>query len=212
MSDRPSSGHPGVDGIGDPALSRSWRGVIIAAIPLLLFMALAGIFLKQMLSGTKASDIPSALIGKSVPKFELAPLAGLTGPLGQIPALSSASLMGKVSIVNVWASWCAPCRIEHPALMELARDKRFQTVGINYKDQRENALGFLGQLGNPFALVGIDPRGSAAIDWGVYGVPETFIVGPDGTILHKHVGPLTPQTLKDRFVPALEKALAGSQG
>jgi cytochrome c biogenesis protein CcmG, thiol:disulfide interchange protein DsbE len=184
------------------------RAVIIAAIPLVIFLALAGIFLKQLLWGGNTQDIPSALIGKSIPQFALAPLEGLSGPAGQLPGLDSAALKGKVSIVNVWASWCAPCRQEHPMLMELAKGDGYQLTGINYKDKPENAVRFLGQLGNPFAAIGVDPRGSAAIDWGVYGVPETFIVGTDGTILYKHVGPLTPQSLKDSFEPALQSALA----
>jgi cytochrome c biogenesis protein CcmG/thiol:disulfide interchange protein DsbE len=193
---------------GNVAAASRRRTVIIAAIPLLIFLALAGIFLKQLLTGGNTQDIPSALIGKSIPQFALAPLEGLSGPAGQVPPLDTATLKGKVSIVNVWASWCAPCRQEHPLLMELARGSSYQVTGINYKDKRENAVRFLGQLGNPFSAVGIDPRGSAAIDWGVYGVPETFIVGTDGTIVHKHVGPLTPESLQKTFGPALQSALA----
>ena len=184
------------------------RAVIIAAIPLLVFLALAGVFLKQLLSGGNTQDIPSALIGKSIPQFTLAPLEGLSGAAGPVPGLGSDTLKGKVSIVNVWASWCAPCRQEHPLLMELAKTEGVQVTGINYKDKPENAVRFLGQLGNPFVAVGVDPRGSAAIDWGVYGVPETFIVGTDGTILHKHVGPLSPESLEGTFMPALQSALA----
>jgi len=184
------------------------RTLLVAAIPLLVFLALAGIFLKQLLYGGNTQEIPSALIGKSIPQFALAPLEGLSGPQGPVPALDSAALKGKVSIVNVWASWCAPCRQEHPLLMELAGGEGYQVAGINYKDKSENALRFLGQLGNPFAAVGVDPRGSAAIDWGVYGVPETFIVGTDGTILYKHVGPLMPESMKASFMPALQAALA----
>ena len=105
-----------------------------------------------------------------------------------------ASLRGPL-IVNVWASWCAPCRQEHPLLMALAKDPAIRLVGINYKDNPENARRFLGALGNPFAAVGADPNGRAAIDWGVYGVPETFVIGPDGTIRHKQIGPLTPEAM-----------------
>ncbi len=186
------------------------RSLIWAAIPLVVFLALAAVFLKQLESGNNTHDLPSALIGKPAPQFTLAPLEGLRGPDGPVPGLSSEMLAGKVSIVNVWASWCVPCRAEHPALVMLARDKRAQLVGINYKDNTGNALRFLGQLGNPFAAVGVDPRGTAAIDWGVYGVPETFIVAADGTIAFKHVGPLTEQSLKERFLPALEAAIARS--
>ncbi len=112
--------------------------------------------------------------------------------------------------MNVWASWCAPCRLEHPILLELSEDKRFDLVGINYKDVPENAQRFLGALGNPFAKVGADREGKAGIDWGVYGVPETFVV-KDGIILHKFIGPLTDDGLKDDLMPAVEKAL-GSAG
>jgi len=186
------------------------RSLIWAGIPLALFLALAAVFLKQLASGDNSHDLPSALIGKPAPQFTLAPLEGLLGPDGPTPGLSTATLAGKVSIVNVWASWCVPCRAEHPALVALSADKRVQLVGINYKDNTGNALRFLGQLGNPFAAVGVDPRGSAAIDWGVYGVPETFIVAADGTIAFKHVGPLTEQSLKARFLPALEAAIGKS--
>jgi cytochrome c biogenesis protein CcmG/thiol:disulfide interchange protein DsbE len=112
-----------------------------------------------------------------------------------------------VTIVNVWASWCAPCRQEHPLLMDLAKDPSVRVVGVNYKDNPENARRFLGQLGNPFAVVGVDPSGRAAIDWGVYGVPETFVVGPDGTVRHKHIGPLTPDSL-----PGFQAALRSARG
>ena len=112
-----------------------------------------------------------------------------------MPGLSGDDLKGGVTVVNVWASWCAPCRQEHPLLMDLAKNPAVRVVGINYKDNPENARRFLGALGNPFAAVGGDPSGRAAIDWGVYGVPETFVVGPDGAIRHKHIGPLTPEAM-----------------
>ncbi len=192
--------------------TRGRRSIIVAAIPLVIFLALAGVFLKQLYSGTNTHDIPSALIGKPAPTAVMAPLEGLTGANGAVPGLDAASFKNKVTIVNVWASWCAPCRAEHPLLLELAKDSRFQLVGINYKDKTPNALRFLGQLGNPFARVGIDPRGSNAIDWGVYGVPETFIVGGNGTILLKHVGPISEQSLREKILPELEKAIAASGG
>ena len=126
-----------------------------------------------------------------------------------MPPLTSDLIAGKVALVNVWASWCVPCRQEHPILMELAKDDRFTLVGINYKDKPTNALRFLGELGNPFAAVGIDPKGKAAIDWGVYGVPETFLVGPDGTIVYKQVGPFTEEAVREDLMPPIEKLLAG---
>ena len=105
---------------------------------------------------------------------------------------------GKVSVVNVWASWCVPCHDEAPLLTELGKDKRLQLVGINYKDAPDNARRFLGRYGNPFGIVGVDGNGRASIEWGVYGVPETFVVGRDGTIVYKLVGPVTPDEFRNR--------------
>jgi cytochrome c biogenesis protein CcmG/thiol:disulfide interchange protein DsbE len=174
---------------------------LLFLLPALVFAALALLFVVRLYSGDP-SRIPSALIGRPVPAFALAPLEGLNAGGQPVPGLAQADLMGRTTIVNVWASWCAPCRQEHPVLMDLAREGGARVVGINYKDNPENARRFLGALGNPFAAVGVDPNGRTAIDWGVYGVPETFIVGPDGTIRYKHVGPLTPETL-----PAFQEAL-----
>ena len=194
----------------EPAAPR--RRVWLAALPLIVFLVLAGIFLKQLESGGSARDIPSALIGKPVPEFALAPLDGLLDNGGaQVPGIDTASFKGKVTVVNVWASWCAPCRLEHPLILALRENRDVRIVGINYKDQTANALRFLGQLGNPFDAVGVDPRGSAAIDWGVYGVPETFIVDRDGLIAYKHVGPLTPENLGAKFLPELKKVLGNGQ-
>lgn len=163
--------------------------------PAIVFALLAALFVVRLSGGDDPSRVPSALIGKPAPDFALAPLPGLTADGRPVPGLSRADLAGRVTVVNVWASWCAPCRIEHPILMELAKDPSFALVGIDYKDQPENGRRFLGTFGNPFSAVGIDPNGRTAIEWGVYGVPETFVVGPDGTIRHKHVGPLTRESL-----------------
>ncbi|MEZ5789991.1 MAG: DsbE family thiol:disulfide interchange protein [Nitratireductor sp.] len=188
------------------------RRIWLAALPLLIFLGLAGVFLKQLESGGSGHDIPSALIGKPVPEFSLASLDGLLDESGKaVPGIDTASFKGKVTVVNVWASWCAPCRLEHPLIMALRENKDVRIVGINYKDQTANALRFLGQLGNPFDAVGVDPRGSAAIDWGVYGVPETFIVDRNGLIAYKHVGPLTPENLGSKFLPELKKVLGTGQ-
>jgi cytochrome c biogenesis protein CcmG, thiol:disulfide interchange protein DsbE len=166
---------------------------ILYLVPVLVFTALAALFLFRLFSGDP-SRIPSALIGRPVPSFALAPLPGLMQVGQPVPGLSDADLKtGAVTVVNVWASWCGPCRQEHPALMQLARNPSLRMVGINYKDNPENARRFLGALGSPFAAVGVDPTGRTAIDFGVYGVPETFIVGPDGTIRDKHIGPLLPE-------------------
>jgi len=171
------------------------RSRLIFILPALVFFGLAVLFLVQLTSGRNPADLPSALLNKPVPTFSLAPLEGLTAEGKPVPGFSNEDLKGHVTIVNVFASWCAPCRQEHPLLVELARDPSVRLVGINQKDNPDNARRFLGALGNPYAAVGVDPNGRASIDWGVYGVPETFIVGPDGMIRHKHIGPLTPENL-----------------
>jgi cytochrome c biogenesis protein CcmG/thiol:disulfide interchange protein DsbE len=123
-------------------------------------------------------------------------------PLGEGEGLKTADLSGKVTVVNVFASWCAPCRQEHPVLTELAKDPRIRLVAINYKDKPENAAAFLAALGNPYAAIGVDERGRTAIDWGVYGVPETFLVGPDGVIRRKFIGALTVESVARDLLPA----------
>ena len=124
-----------------------------------------------------------------------------------MPGLDPAAFKGKVSIVNVWASWCVPCHDEAPLFVQLAKDKRLQVVGINYKDSPDNARRFLGRYGNPFGIVGVDANGRASIEWGVYGVPETFVVGREGTILYKMVGPVTPENIDSVLRVEIEKAL-----
>jgi cytochrome c biogenesis protein CcmG, thiol:disulfide interchange protein DsbE len=169
------------------------RSRLLFLLPALVFVALVVLFGVQLISGRNPADVPSVLINKPVPSFNLAPLEGLLANGQAVPGFSNADLKGRVTVVNVWASWCAPCRQEHPLLVELAKNPTFRMAGINYKDAPDNARRFLGSLGNPYALNGVDPSGRTGIDWGVYGVPETFIVGPDGTIRHKHIGPLTPE-------------------
>ena len=171
------------------------RSRLIFILPALIFFVLAVLFLVQLTSGRNPAELPSVLLNKPVPTFTLAPLEGLVAEGKPVPGFSNEDLKGRVTIVNVWASWCAPCRQEHPLLVELAKDPSVRLVGINQKDNPDNARRFLGALGNPYAAVGVDPNGRASIDWGVYGVPETFIVGPDGMIRHKHIGPLTPENL-----------------
>ena len=184
------------------ALRRSW----LMLLPLVAFMALAALFWLRLGDGDP-SRIPSALIGHPAPQTALPALEGLANNGTQVPGLDPAAFMGKVSIVNVWASWCVPCHDEALLLTELAKDNRIQLIGINYKDSPDNARRFLGRYGNPFALVGVDGNGRAAIEWGVYGVPETFIVGRDGKIAYKLVGPITPDNL-DKVVKAeIEKAM-----
>lgn len=171
------------------------RSPWLYAIPLLVFAALAAVFAKGLFSGD-ASKVPSALIGKPAPVITLPPLEGLQRDGQPVPTFAVADLAkGKATIVNVFASWCAPCRVEHPFLVAMAdslavKQGKVALVGFNYKDEAENARRFLSALGNPYSAVGVDRNGRAAIEWGVYGVPETFLIGPDGRILEKHVGPL----------------------
>jgi cytochrome c biogenesis protein CcmG/thiol:disulfide interchange protein DsbE len=178
-------------------------------LPLILFMMLAGLFLLRLFAGD-AARIPSALIGKPAPAFELAALSGLDAT----PGLSSKDLRaGHVSLVNIFASWCAPCRQEHPVLMSLAQDEKLKTLGVeiyglSYKDETGNARDFLKAEGNPFARVGVDPAGRTAIDFGVYGVPETFVVTGDGTIAYKFIGPLTQAAAATILIPEIRKAAA----
>ena len=182
----------------------------LMALPLLAFAALAALFWFRLGSGDP-SKIPSALIGRPAPQTSLPPLEGLVAGGAPVPGLDPATFKGKVSVVNVWASWCVPCHDEAPLLTELARDKRLQLVGINYKDAPDNARRFLGRDGNPYGTVGVDGNGRAAIEWGVYGVPETFVVGRDGTIVYKMVGPVTPDNVNTVLKVEIDKALkAGS--
>jgi cytochrome c biogenesis protein CcmG/thiol:disulfide interchange protein DsbE len=186
------------------------RNRLLMALPLIVFAGLAGLFWLRLGSGDP-SKIPSALIGHPAPQTTLPPLAGLTAAGTQVPGLDPAMFKGKISIVNVWASWCVPCHDEAPLFTELATDKRLQLVGINYKDAPDNARRFLGRYGNPFTAVGVDGNGRAAIEWGVYGVPETFIIGRDGTIVYKLVGPVTSENIGVVLKPEIDKALgAGS--
>jgi len=182
--------------------NRSW----LVALPLLAFAALAGLFWFRLGAGDPAR-IPSALIGRPAPLTTLPPLQGLTANDAPIPGLDPAAFKGQVSIVNVWASWCVPCHDEAPLLLKLAQDKRIRLIGINYKDAADNARRFLGRYGNPFSAVGTDPNGRASIEWGVYGVPETFVVGRDGLIAYKLIGPVTAQNIDGVLKTEIDKAL-----
>ncbi|MCJ9754436.1 DsbE family thiol:disulfide interchange protein [Neorhizobium sp. BETTINA12A] len=190
-----------------PAPRKSLARYALPLIPLVIFLGFAGVAGKMLydqdVNGRDVSAIPSALIGKKAPSLALPPLEG-----SNTAALTTAAIDGKLTLVNVFASWCVPCRQEHPILKELANDSRLTIVGINYKDRNDNALRFLGELGNPYKAIGIDPNGKAAIDWGVYGIPESYLVAPDGTILYKRVGPFDARSLTQDLMPAIEKASA----
>jgi len=170
-------------------------------IPLALFIALA-IFLGIGLT-RDPKLVPSPLIGKPAPTFELSRL------YEPEQKFSDKEFIGKVSILNVWASWCAACRQEHPFLMKLAKEKTITIYGLNYKDARDDAKRWLRQYGgNPYNLIGYDNSGRAGMDWGVYGVPETFIMDKKGIVRYKHVGPLHPQVWQEQLLPLIQKLRA----
>ena len=176
--------------------ARGW----LLLVPAIVFAVLALVFWKG-LSGNP-SEIPSALIGKPVPEFKLEAVEGLG-----VPGFDTATLkQGQVTLVNVWASWCGPCRLEHPHLMELAKRQDIRLFGLNYKDEPANARRFLGTLGQPYAAAGADPDGRAAVDWGVYGVPETFVIDGNGIIRYKWIGPLTADGIARTLDAEIEKA------
>ncbi len=174
---------------------------LVYIIPLVVFVTVATAFGVGLT--LKPNIVPSALIDKPVPEFTL---AGLPGPGVELAeGFSSADLRGRVSIVNVFASWCFPCRVEHPLLMRLARNPKVRIFGLNYKDRPEDARAWLKELGNPYHRIGVDRDGRIAIDWGVYGVPETFIIDAGGRIRYKHVGPIMPSDLDEIIVPIIER-------
>jgi cytochrome c biogenesis protein CcmG, thiol:disulfide interchange protein DsbE len=183
------------------------RRPFLIFIPLLVFAALAALFFVRLYSGD-ASLLPSALVGKDVPIFTLPPVEGLTGK----PGFSDADLrQGKVTLVNVFASWCVPCRQEHESLMRLASDPELSGLGVrlfglSYKDDPANAARFLAENGDPFARIGADRSGRTAIDFGVYGVPETFVIKGDGKIAYRFVGPLSEESYRTALLPEIEKA------
>jgi cytochrome c biogenesis protein CcmG/thiol:disulfide interchange protein DsbE len=182
---------------------------LIVFLPLVLFLALAALFYFRLSVGDPG-NIPSALIGRPVPETNLAPLSGLERDGQPVPGITPALFQGGVTLVNVWASWCVPCHDEAPLLQQLSQDKRIQIVGIDYKDVADNARRFLGRYGNPFAAMGTDANGRASIEWGVYGVPETYVVGREGRIAFKLIGPITPENLNRQVKPEIEKALAAT--
>ena len=183
------------------------RRSIVVFIPLAVFLALAALFLIRLGAGD-ASRIPSALIGRPAPVTVLPGVPGLERGGKPVPGLDADSFKGDVTVLNVWASWCVPCRTEAPLLLALAADRRIRVFGINQKDTTDDARRFLARYGNPFAAIGADHNGRASIEWGVYGVPETFLVGRDSRVLHKLIGEITPGNLEAVLKPEIEKALA----
>jgi len=172
-----------------------WR--IVAFIPLITFLGVALALAWGMTR--EPSTIPSALLGKPVPEFALPPVKGRA--LG----LASADLNGEVSLVNVFASWCTACREEHPVFMRLNAAGTVPIHGLNYKDQPDDAARWLNTMGDPYTRTGADISGRTAIDWGVYGVPETFVITKDGHIVHKHIGAMTPKVLDNTILPLIRR-------
>lgn len=170
----------------------------LAVLPLAIFAAMAGIFLVGLYR-ENPNDLPSAFAGKSVPQFQVQDIAGLT------PFDPGDLKKPQVKLVNFWASWCGPCRIEHDFLMELAAEG-IAIHGINHKDRPSNAIGFLNELGNPYVSVGADANGRASFDWGVYGIPETFVINSAGQVIFRHPGPITPQVVEAKLRPAIAAA------
>ncbi len=175
------------------------RGRSAFLIPLFVFVALTVLFAVGL--GLDPRLVPSPLIGKPVPQFDLPPVKGRPPGSG----LATRDLKGEVALVNVFASWCTACREEHPLLMRMARDKVVPIHGLNYKDRPEDAERWLAQLGDPYHRVGADLNGRVAIDWGVYGVPETFVIDREGRIAYKQIGALTPKALEETILPLIEK-------
>ncbi|NMM44951.1 DsbE family thiol:disulfide interchange protein [Rhodospirillaceae bacterium KN72] len=190
-----------------PTSGRRW---LFAALPLVLFAALAGAFFYQLRYGTDPKLIPSALIGDPVPQTVLEPLKSDKPGFGP-DDFGPGSANGQPILVNVFASWCVPCRVEHPIISALARERGIPVYGLNSKDKREDAIRWLNELGDPYTRIGYDPLGRAGIDWGVYGYPETFLVSPKGEVVYKYVGPITPQVLEREFLPRLDAFAEGAQ-
>ena len=175
---------------------------LIFLLPVAVFLALAAVIADFMLSGRDPRLLPSTLIDKPAPQFSLPAIEGFTK---QAPGLSTKDLAGKVTVINFFASWCVPCRVEHPVLMRIAAQNLVPLYGVNYKNKTKDATDWLEELGNPYERIGQDITGRAGIEWGVYGLPETYIIDKEGRIRYRHVGPLFPEVFKETIMPLIEK-------
>lgn len=173
-------------------------------LPLIAFAALVAIFAIGIKRAPEKSVLASVLIGKPAPEFDLPSLTDTA------KRVKSKSQLGKHWLLNVWATWCAQCRVEHPTLLQIQQEGQVPIVGLNWKDNDAGALDWLDQLGNPFTAVAVDKRGHAAIDWGVYGAPETFLVDDKGVVIYKHVGAMTPEVWQREFLPRIQGRPPGS--
>lgn len=203
------------DPLADDVERPAQRSRLIVALPLVLFATLAGFFLYKLETGGDPSLLPSVLLGKPAPAFALAPVPVPLDDGSAMPGLSAADLKapgpGKVTVVNFWASWCVECRVEHETLKRLKSDPRVRLVGIAYKDEPANAARWLRDMGNPYVATGLDEKGRVGIDWGVYGVPETYVVRPDGVISYKFIGPLSDGAIRTVLGPKFDEALAAAK-
>jgi cytochrome c biogenesis protein CcmG/thiol:disulfide interchange protein DsbE len=171
---------------------------LLYLVPLAAFIAVAIWFAFGLTRDP--GKVPSALLDKPIPAFTLAALPGTN-----VPGFSDDTLKGKVALVNVFASWCVPCKVEHPILMRLAAEKRVPIYGLNWKDRGADATRWLRELGNPYAAIGHDESGRVGIEWGVYGAPETFVIDREGRVRYKYVGPITPALLQETILPLIAK-------
>ena len=184
----------------DPKNSARRRS-LLTFVPIVVAAAVGAVFYWGMKTGS--DTLPSALIGRPVPDFNLPPIEG------RQDGFDTADLQGKVSLVNVWASWCVPCRAENPLLVALSKRGIVPIYGLNYKDKAKDALGFLAELGDPFTRIGADIAGRVAIDWGVYGVPETYVIDAEGRIVYRQVGPVDQKILDEKILAIVARLQAG---
>lgn len=171
-------------------------------IPLIVFAAISAFLLVGL--DKDPTVVPSPLIDKPAPEFTL-PVLGQQGE-----TFTTADMQGKVWLLNIWATWCASCRVEHPLLVDLGRRGVVDIVGLNYKDQDELAIQWLQELGNPYVLTAVDQSGRVGIDWGFYGAPETFVIDKAGIVRHKHIGPVSPKDLQDTILPLVAELESSS--
>ena len=172
---------------------------LFALLPLFLFLGLAAYFAAPILQGKDPHTLPSVMIDRPAPPETLLPL------IASKPGMDPASLVGEVRLVNFFASWCGPCRAEHPLLMQISETKTVPLYGVNYKDAPAAAVNWLVQLGDPFERIGRDGDGRVAIEWGVYGVPETYVVDKVGRIQYRHVGPLSREAFENTIMPLVAR-------